>query len=214
MPRPRFDRLPEERRLEVLETAAIEFATHGYDGASLNRIIDQLGTSKGSFYYYFDDKADLLAGVLDMVWERFFPGELVQVARLDAENFWPSIGRMLQSNLDQTLANPWLVGMTRMLRQPPPAEAARRVIDARMTQARRWQRDVLQRGQELGAVRTDLPLELLMVLLSALDDAADGWLLDHWDDWPPGEIARMCTVLHAMLRSMFGPPDGVPARVR
>jgi len=213
MPRPRFDHLPADRRRHILETAAQEFAAHGFDGASLNNIIERLGISKGSFYYYFDDKADLFGAVLDMVWERFFPTELLDVERLDAKTFWPAIGRMLQSNLEQTLANPWLVGVTRMLRQGQSNAAAQAAIDTRMALARAWQRDLLRRGQEVGVIRRDLPLELLMVLLSAVDDAADGWLLANWEAWPQEEIARMCSVLHAMLRDMLAPLEaGGPER--
>jgi AcrR family transcriptional regulator len=33
-------------------------------GASLNRILEQAGISKGSAYYYFDDKADVFLTVV------------------------------------------------------------------------------------------------------------------------------------------------------
>ena len=57
MPRPRFQKLAEEKRHHLLETAAKAFAAHGYEGASLNQILEQAGISKGATYYYFDDKA-------------------------------------------------------------------------------------------------------------------------------------------------------------
>ena len=69
MARPRFQNLSAERRSELLEFAANEFAARGYDGASLNRIIQETGLSKGSFYYYFDDKADLFSTVADFAME-------------------------------------------------------------------------------------------------------------------------------------------------
>ena len=59
MARPRFRNLDRETRHRILETAAVEFASRGFEGTSLNQLIDRLGISKGSFYYYFDDKADL-----------------------------------------------------------------------------------------------------------------------------------------------------------
>ena len=40
-----------------------EFAAHGFHDASLNRVIDAAGISKGSMYYYFDGKEDLYAYV-------------------------------------------------------------------------------------------------------------------------------------------------------
>ena len=57
MPRPRFNKLTAEKRESILEAAAKEFATHGFEGASLNQILSNAGISKGAAYYYFDDKA-------------------------------------------------------------------------------------------------------------------------------------------------------------
>ena len=46
-----------------MQAALDEFATHGFHDASLNRVIDAAGISKGSMYYYFDGKEDLYAYV-------------------------------------------------------------------------------------------------------------------------------------------------------
>ena len=73
MARPRFAKLDEATRRRFLETAAVEFAAKGFDGTSLNQLIERLGISKGSFYYYFDDKADLFSTVVDHVWSIFLP---------------------------------------------------------------------------------------------------------------------------------------------
>ena len=67
MARPRFQNLDQETRNHILETAAEEFAAQGFDGTSLNRLIESLGISKGSFYYYFDDKADLFITVASII---------------------------------------------------------------------------------------------------------------------------------------------------
>ncbi len=48
MARPRFDRFPAEQQDAVLDAARREFVTHGFAAASLNRIIQAAGVSKGS----------------------------------------------------------------------------------------------------------------------------------------------------------------------
>lgn len=59
MPHPTFDRLPSAKQ-KILKQAAIkEFATVSYNDASINKIIQDAGISRGSFYQYFDDKEDL-----------------------------------------------------------------------------------------------------------------------------------------------------------
>ena len=57
----------EERWPELLEVAANVFYERGYSAASLREIADRLGIMKGSLYYYFTSKEDLLFSLLDTV---------------------------------------------------------------------------------------------------------------------------------------------------
>ncbi len=65
MARSRFDKLEPKKQEAILTAAAAEFAERGFGAASLNRIIKRARTSKGSLYYYFNDKADLFATVVE-----------------------------------------------------------------------------------------------------------------------------------------------------
>ena len=95
MPRPRFYKLPEEKRERILEAAAKEFTAHGYDGASMNRMLDEAGISKGAAYYYFDDKADLFATAVQHYSEELFASVAFDPASLTAENFWDALAAIL-----------------------------------------------------------------------------------------------------------------------
>lgn len=50
----------------LLEAALEEFCLYSFELASLNRIIKGSGTSKGSFYYHFENKEDLYIQLLLM----------------------------------------------------------------------------------------------------------------------------------------------------
>ncbi len=66
MPKRTFMNLPSEKR-ERIENAAIEeFATYTFRDASINRIINDVGIAKGSFYQYFNDKKDLYKHIVDL----------------------------------------------------------------------------------------------------------------------------------------------------
>jgi len=49
-----------ERKDEFLDTAQQLFLTKGYEQTSVETIIRKIGLSKGTFYYYFKSKEDLL----------------------------------------------------------------------------------------------------------------------------------------------------------
>ena len=49
-----------QRRVEILKSAAAAFRRRGYHGASMGEIAQALHTTKGSLYYYFKNKEEIL----------------------------------------------------------------------------------------------------------------------------------------------------------
>jgi AcrR family transcriptional regulator len=49
-----------EKRVEILRSAASAFRRRGYHGASMEQIADALQMTKGSLYYYFRNKEEIL----------------------------------------------------------------------------------------------------------------------------------------------------------
>lgn len=64
-PKQTFMNLPPQKRAGIVHAAVCEFARHGYQRASLNNVVKQLGISKGSLYQYFDNKEALFLHVFD-----------------------------------------------------------------------------------------------------------------------------------------------------
>lgn len=57
----------DEKRENILEAARKRFAHFGVDKTTMNEIADDLGISKASLYYYFPDKLNLYAAVLEKI---------------------------------------------------------------------------------------------------------------------------------------------------
>jgi TetR/AcrR family transcriptional regulator, mexJK operon transcriptional repressor len=57
-----LDSLSLEKRTQILRGAGVVFAADGYSGASMARIAQVAGVSKGTLYNYFDSKAALFSG--------------------------------------------------------------------------------------------------------------------------------------------------------
>ena len=54
-----FNNLPADKQDLILREAVLEFASHGFRQASVNRIVDRAGIAKGSLYQYFANKEAL-----------------------------------------------------------------------------------------------------------------------------------------------------------
>ncbi|MEC9488638.1 MAG: TetR/AcrR family transcriptional regulator [Halanaerobium sp.] len=55
------------RKQEIIDTARYIFLRQGYENTSVREIINVVGIAKGTFYYYFQSKRDLLEEVVSQV---------------------------------------------------------------------------------------------------------------------------------------------------
>jgi TetR/AcrR family transcriptional regulator, transcriptional repressor for nem operon len=60
-------RTPEATRRKILEAAFAEFYAHGFQGGSLNHIVESAGTTKGALFHHFAGKQDLGYAVVDEI---------------------------------------------------------------------------------------------------------------------------------------------------
>ena len=57
----------------LMEAVAELIWTGSYDGTTIDQICAKAGVKKGSFYYFFDDKATLAEAALDLEWQKYRP---------------------------------------------------------------------------------------------------------------------------------------------
>jgi AcrR family transcriptional regulator len=58
---------PEERKKEIIDTAERLFFAKGYAKTKIADIIDEMGMSKGIFYYYFNSKEEVMDAIITRV---------------------------------------------------------------------------------------------------------------------------------------------------
>lgn len=62
---PRISKEPDERKSEIIDAAQKLFEDIGYEETSVNDIIRNVGIAKGTFYYYFKSKEEILDAVIN-----------------------------------------------------------------------------------------------------------------------------------------------------
>jgi AcrR family transcriptional regulator len=211
MARPRFDNLPLERRRAILSVAEAEFAAHGYTGASLNRIIKDAGLSKGVFYYYFDDKADLATTVFNEA-ARASLAAIDSLSLPEGVDFWDYFEAVLRGTMDALREAPRQtdalsrLGMAIISDARLSASLQHAMADWMKVIARFW-----KQGQEVGAVRDDMPAEVLVGLLQGVKESLARALLpkdraptvkelDHFTDLQIDFFRRVASPADASTR--------------
>ena len=211
MPFPRFYKQPIEKRERLMEAAAQEFATHGFDDASVNRILETVKMSKGAAYYYFEDKVDLFFTVIQYCIERMKLDLELDPATLTAENFWPTFAELHRQPLLRSFEQPWLFAAVRAAEHLPLAALEREPLATFARQVRTWIMNIVKRGQELGVIRTDMSEDLIFAWLQALDDGSDHWLLAHWSKLDCEAIAHISDqTVDGMRRALAVLPEDTP----
>jgi AcrR family transcriptional regulator len=206
MSRRRLDSLDADRRERLFQSAAEEFAEHGYDAASLNRIIAKAGIGKSSLYYYFEDKADLFTTIV----ERAVAMLIREIGgfdpdRLTSENYWDELERLCRAVTELSARNAWYVRLGRLFYQLRGNRREGAATDRTFRAARGWIQNLVERGQELGVVRTDLPSALLVEATLGLGEAVDRWFMKHWDDFDERERVRLASEQLQLFRRLLSP---------
>lgn len=73
---PRPD-VSEERKNQIIEAASVVFSRLGFHKARMDDIVEESGLSKGTLYWYFKSKDDIITAILD----RMFTREIAQVRK-------------------------------------------------------------------------------------------------------------------------------------
>jgi AcrR family transcriptional regulator len=194
--RRRFDQLPAERRDEILRVAAAEFGRSGFHGTSYNQLLERLGLGKSSAYYYFEDKRDLFLTAVTRCYATFFQtvGQLEHP--VDVSSFWVFVERASLLGYEFMLADPTAANLMQCLQRERAllgelgSEELLRSMDD-------FYSGMIEQGQKLGAIRSDLPFELLTAVLRDTTMTFDRWFVAARADgaiWPnPAEAARIYT---------------------
>ncbi len=212
-PRPRFANLDPAVKARLFQAASEEFAQRGFEQASYNRILAAAGLSKGSAYYYFDDKEDLYATVVGQALTIAISAIGLVAPTRNPDEFWRELAALHQRSLLFLREQPTAAALARSLVTAPRSILERGALGDAIGQFTSWMSSFLVHGQSLGAVRKDLPIDLLAAAVNGLGEAYDRWTLAHWDEAAGSQAALDRTVARAvdLIRRMVAPPERKPS---
>ncbi|HEY7226464.1 MAG TPA: helix-turn-helix domain-containing protein [Micromonosporaceae bacterium] len=188
----------EARRQRILAGARACFARYGYEGATVRRLEEEIGLSRGAIFHHFRDKESLFLAVAEddaaMMVDTVARDGLVQVMR-------DLLARADGAGKDEVAG--WLgtqLEVSRRLRTDPTFAtrwAARSEAIAAAT------RDRLRRQSEGGSVRDDVDLA---VLAQFLELAYDGMVLHLAMGRPLADLGQVLDLVETAVRRRAGAP--------
>ncbi|MBR2570065.1 MAG: TetR/AcrR family transcriptional regulator, partial [Paenibacillus sp.] len=82
----------DERRNEILDAADELFAQKGFDGTSTNDILEKVGIARGTLYYHFKSKEE----ILDSLIERYNVRLLCAAQEVASDKSIPIVERIIR----------------------------------------------------------------------------------------------------------------------
>lgn len=194
--------------------AAEAFAADNLEGASLNGILRRAGMGKGSFYHRFADKAALH----DWVTDRLAAALLEEIRppqpdALTSQSFRDELSALLARLGHVALARPELMNLGRMVHNSANASPECAIASVRRA-VNTWIAQVLKVGRGLGAVRTDLPLDLLTAWSIATLTTIDQWVLTSGNGGQPRNAAPALEIFWDLITGRDAPSDHARCRCR
>lgn len=163
-------RNPDRTRLELIEAAEREIHLHGYQAASLNKIIADAGVTKGALYYHFANKQSLGYAVLDEIWGPQMRAVWVEPLQQQGVNPINAMIKAIKTAGQAMSAQAVILGcpINNIAQEMSPIdEGFRRRVNDLLAQWREAIGDALRRGQAQGDVAKRLQPEAIAAMLVA-----------------------------------------------
>ena len=181
-PKQTFMNLAPEKRESIVRAAAAEFAEQGYQRASLNNIVKQLGISKGSLYQYFDNKEALFLHVFDHFTEQVKRYVKAAAAGNGLDDFFGVARQVLLAGIAFIDSHPeYFQVYLKVLFERDVPRREELVSRVRLFSLEYFG-PLADRAMEQGVLRSDIPPRKVVFILDAmLDRFLQGYAQPHLD---------------------------------
>lgn len=160
-----------ERRNEILDVAERLFCSRGYDQTSTNDILAEIGIARGTLYYHFSSKEDILDAMIDRILN-----EIVRRAsQIALDGSIPVLERMTQTILASNVDTKTGDMILEQMHKPQNALMHAKMQERLLKQLIPLFTKLIEDGISQGLMQTDDPEDTIEMLLlyanTVFDDA-------------------------------------------
>ena len=168
----RVTKAPEERRLEIVQTAERLFREVGFAKCSVDMIIRDIGVAKGTFYYYFKSKEEVLGAIVDGTL-----GKIVAMAEQIAnDTSLDALAKMQLLLSDSHVGDDDTGDIAEMLHLPENRQLHEVTNIETVLRLSPIFARIVEQGNQQGVFATRRPLETIQLLMTGAQFLLDGGL--------------------------------------
>lgn len=191
MPRVSPDRLAARRR-QILDGARVCFARYGYEGATVRRLEEATGLSRGAVFHHFRDKESLFLALAE--------NESARMADVVAEQGLVQVMRNMLAGSEDSVD--WLGTRLEVSRRLRTDQEFRARWEERSKQLSAATRERLERQRRAGTLREDVGLDVLARFLELMLEGVSAHLAMGL---PAEDLHRVLDVVEGAVRRNDGP---------
>jgi AcrR family transcriptional regulator len=188
-----------ERRNEILDAAGRLFSTKGYEKCTVNDILDAVGIAKGTFYYYFKSKEEVLDAIIDRVTEIVVARAEEAASNPELSPVMKMLNTMLSMKVEIEVDNDLMEG----LHKPENALMHEKSINLMVTRVTPVLTKVVDEGISQGIFKSDFPIQYMQIFLTSSIILLDDGIFQV----KPEEQQTTLRALVALLEKMLGVAD-------
>ena len=146
----------EERRNEILDVAERLFGTKGFDGTSTTDILNEIGIARGTLYYHFKSKED----ILDAMIERMTGSLVAKASEIAGKKDVPVLQRLTQMMLALNVNNDLGHEIMEQVHKPQNALMHQKMQERLLAGVNPIVTSLIEEGIAQGICQTDHPAEV------------------------------------------------------
>ena len=196
----RISKDPVVRRKEIIQTAQKLFAEQGYTSTPVEAIIKSAGIAKGTFYYYFKSKHELLGAIVEQI-SADLQQYYTSVLETKELSVIEKLKRMLRGPEKNLLSDPEIMEIFHL---PENREFQEKVSIQTIEVIAPLIAEVVIQGNREGVFKADNPLEIIQILLASSLFLLDGGLFE----WVPDKQSALLQTLQALFEMAIGVGPG------
>ena len=188
---------PEVRKNEIIDAAEKLFAAKGFEKATVHAILASAGIAKGTFYYYFKSKEEVLNAII----KRRIDAGLERAQAIASSPQLSPVQKIAAAIMAQKPQNPVEAEFLPVLHEQANALFHQKVLTDCVTRLTPVLSAITEEGIKQGDFSTAYPKESVEILLTAglviFDDAYFSWNREEQAGRIPAFLAAMERILGA-----------------